>query len=127
MTDERRHDATETGLGSWIDRNYRPAPLAPAERAAILHGYRSRLEGRSGRSRAPGRLVFAASAAAAALLLTFLVGLPLQEPLVGEAEIDSVLIPAEAYSDATLADLDDAFDDTLPADYLAIEALLLAP
>ena len=110
--------------------HYRPEPLTRAEQSRLLARVDERLQVR--RARRSPLLAwggFAVTAVVCVFALTFdsfdLDSLEVdsgRSPAPQRGSLDSVLIPSEAY----VVDLGGDFEERLPADYAAIEMLLLA-
>ncbi len=119
---ERNRKNAVDDLTRLSDRHYRPEPLSPVERSALLRRVRDRVDaGRA--SRASVRIGWAGAAATLAACGVALLTLPEQPPSPARGGIDDLLIPSEAY----VVDIDSDPADRWPADYVAIETLLLAP
>jgi hypothetical protein len=128
MNDEPRRDFDLVELAQ---EHYRPEPLTSRERTRIFTRVQERAEAlpasTARRLRFPG--LAWGCAAAAAIVAAFSLVLDFSGARVDpggstvsiHASIDSALIPTEAYA----VDLDSDFLEDLPADYLAIETLLV--
>jgi len=118
MSDHLRGDDHDAQLVRQIAESYRPRELSPAQRVA----FRTRLDARI-RGRARLRLWIAGAATTAVAVLVVLVRgtLPVSEP--AEPGVQEAAIDAE---EALLAFASPAPEpETLPADYQAIDDLLL--
>jgi hypothetical protein len=115
MSDRHRESDRDAALVRRIADSYRPAEPSPAARVA----FRARIDARI-RRRAVQRWVAGAATVAAALALVLLHGSP-PEPGTTSTE-------ADAAADAALLALAlpaDSEEESLPADYQAIEDLFL--
>jgi hypothetical protein len=116
MSDRHREDDRDAALVRRIAESYRPAELSPAARVA----FRARVDARIRRRRTVQRWAAGSATAAAALALVLLRG-SAPEPSAPSAN-------ANAASDAALLALAlpaDSEEESLPADYQAIEDLFL--
>jgi len=116
MSDRHREDDRDAALVRRIAESYRPAEPSPAARVA----FRARVDARIRRRRTVQRWAAGAATAAAALALVLLRG-SAPEPSAPSAN-------ANAASDAALLALAlpaDSEEESLPADYQAIEDLLV--